>query len=584
MKTNNLKGKKSLRFYFSVILFIVILLVSVTATYSYNSNLNSIRNNILEYDNRLAQNVTEKINYFLSAEEIFFNSYITNQEVISYISNNYNKNEEEQFRSISRVTHNYMAINPEIYDIILLNKSEEYSSFYSPENVIKQVIPIAKTKGNISVFSNNNILFAVARDVHDVNSPKVIGTCIFLIYGSVFSNVIGNDMQTGYSRFYVISSDMLLLCEPQKTPTEELAYVASIALNKNASDQSVDYINGHKFLIRRSIINGYGFNIVSTLPLDELYKSIPSTSIGFVLMLVLSVLLIFAILILFFYKIEKSFDSLLHHMKNIKEGDFDDRAQPVFGLEMSQITDEFNSMMNNIVSLTNENSNYQKEMYEAEILSKATKLQILQSQMNPHFINNTLTCIKSIALYYSVSEISEMCSAMAKILKYSKSDNLTTTVGRELEMITSYLYIQSIRFVDKFEVKLDIDESLKNLKMLRFILQPIVENSITHGLEPKSGRGTLTVTGYHEGNEIIFEINDNGVGIQPQKFKLITQSLANNTISSIEDSISTGWGIGMVNIHNRIQLYYGKKYSLTVSTEVGIGTSVVIRIPDNINL
>lgn len=556
----------------------------MVVTFSYNTNLSNMRKNVLDYDNRLAQNLTEKIKYFLSTEEVFFKSYINNQEVVSFISNGCNKENFEEFRNLSSISHKYMNMNPEVYDIILFNNSRENCSFYSSDTILRQIIPIIETKKCITVFSNNNTLFVIPQDVYAFNSPQKIGTCVFLIYGSVFSNVIGEGIQTGYSKFYVISSDMLLLSQPKNSSNEEIAYVASIALNKDSSNQITDFIGGRKYLIRRTILESYGFQLVSTMPLDDLYKNIPSASPTFILMLVFSVLLISSMLAFFFYKIENSFESLLKHMNKIKSGDLEARAQPVFGHEMSEITEGLNDMMNKIVLLTNENSDFQRKVFEGEILNRTSKLKSLQSQMNPHFINNTLTCIKSIALYYSIKEISEMCSAMAKILKYSKSDNLITTVSKELEMITSYLYIQSIRFIDKYEVKINIDEKIKDYKMLRFILQPIVENSITHGLESKPGKGVLSISGYHDGNELVFNINDDGVGIKPDIFRKIKHALDNNTIVNIEDSISSGWGIGLVNIHNRIQLYYGKEYFLSISSIIGTGTYVTIRIPDDIDL
>ncbi len=200
-----------------------------------------------------------------------------------------------------------------------------------------------------------------------------------------------------------------------------------------------------------------------------------------------------------------------------------------------------------------------KEVYEKQYLVQESEFKALKAQVNPHFLYNTLESIHWMAKLKDYRGVTDMVVSLGKLLRYSTSKvSDIVKVREEIEQIENYLKIQKIRYGDKFEVKINIEEEVYDKYMLRFLLQPIVENSITHGLEQKIGKGMIEIRGSIRDNIICFEIMDNGVGFGNSKSK--------------------GEGIGMDNVNNRVKIHYGEAYGLIVEEKDGF-TSVKILIP-----
>lgn len=200
-----------------------------------------------------------------------------------------------------------------------------------------------------------------------------------------------------------------------------------------------------------------------------------------------------------------------------------------------------------------------------------TQLRALQAQINPHFLYNTLEDIRSIALEYGVISIGEMTKALAKTFRYSISKENIVTVREEIDHIKSYAQIQNFRYGDRLSILYYIDETVMDCRMIKFILQPIIENAVSHGVEPKKGSGVVTVIGALKEGEIVFRIIDNGIGMAPEQLDKINADLA--------DKRETSHGIGLSNVDMRLKLYYGEPYGIRVESRQGEGTQVTVRLP-----
>lgn len=191
---------------------------------------------------------------------------------------------------------------------------------------------------------------------------------------------------------------------------------------------------------------------------------------------------------------------------------------------------------------------------------KDAEFEALKAQVNPHFLYNILESINWMARMRHCDDISDMIMTLGKFLRYSISTKGDiVTIAEDMKQVGNYLKLQKMRYGDKFTVKIHIDEEIYDNKILKLLVQPIVENAIVHGIEPKMGNGLIIINGYRDENNICIDIMDDGVGM-------------NNS------SKSTGEGLGMNNVDKRIKIHYGEEYGLSVGTQYEM-TCVRLTIP-----
>ena len=207
---------------------------------------------------------------------------------------------------------------------------------------------------------------------------------------------------------------------------------------------------------------------------------------------------------------------------------------------------------------------------------------MLQSQINPHFIYNTLNSIKWMATIQGANGISEMTTALARLLKsISKGTLLLIPLREELSFLEDYFTIQNYRYGGTLTFLIQVDEpSLYDNGILRFTLQPLVENSIFHGIEPKGGTGHITIHVYYETNtadsrrNVRIDVTDDGVGMSPQKAAQILTDSHDSSADFFRE-------IGVSNVHKRLQYEFGESYGISVQSKEGVFTTMSILIPEN---
>ena len=213
----------------------------------------------------------------------------------------------------------------------------------------------------------------------------------------------------------------------------------------------------------------------------------------------------------------------------------------------------------------------EQNIYEQEEKRKS-ELKALRSQINPHFLYNTLDSIIWMAEGGKNKEVVRMTSALARLLRQSISnDNERIPLEMEVDYAGSYLTIQKMRYKDKLEYEIEVAEDIKKEEIINLILQPLVENAIYHGIKYKGSKGLIRIVGYGEGSSIILKVIDNGIGMDEDALKGI--------FDKSRDSEGSG-GVGVHNVQTRIGLYYGAEYGLRFES-VGEGTTVTIIIPRN---
>jgi len=240
------------------------------------------------------------------------------------------------------------------------------------------------------------------------------------------------------------------------------------------------------------------------------------------------------------------------------------------------------------------------KVYNIKLKQKEAELNSLQNQINPHFLYNTLESIRGAALYHGIHDIAAMSKALSLFFRYSIGEKVLVSIKDEIHHLDNYMSIQNFRYENKFELLYSIPQELMNYKILKLTLQPLVENSIKHGLEMKLGRGTVKIEMLSLGSNIKIQITDDGLGMSPKKVDELNRSLnevrAADETSGADDSSmyysipgyeaeaeqgstpSPTSGIGIKNVNSRIKLYFGKQYGLKFKDAI-VGTTVEITLP-----
>lgn len=238
--------------------------------------------------------------------------------------------------------------------------------------------------------------------------------------------------------------------------------------------------------------------------------------------------------------------------------------------ELGELGNGFNMMVENLdASFEN--------LKKSEELNRVTEIRLLQNQIKPHFVRNVLNTIRWLAEMNGVTSVSKSILALSSLLEYNfKDSNLFSTVSEEINYVRKYMYLQKLRFQNKFKDEYDMEEDLYNQSILKLSFQPIVENSIYHGLLNQEGLGTICIRGRKNNQVMEFWISDNGIGMSQEKAEAI---LCPPSKAGIYESSEAVENIALWNIHQRIQQNYGQAYGLAIKSRPGEGTTVIMRIP-----
>lgn len=264
-------------------------------------------------------------------------------------------------------------------------------------------------------------------------------------------------------------------------------------------------------------------------------------------------------------RITKPIVSLKEYMDQANHGNFNIRALINSNDEVGMLAGSFNNMIERIQFLMN-------QVVKEQESKRKLELKALQHQINPHFLYNTLDSI--IWMAESKDEnIVPMTEALSKLFRISLNGGQEyISLSQELEHVRNYLFIQSMRYLNKYDYNISCDASLSNCKTLKLILQPLVENSIYHGIKNKPGKGIINIQAYEEGGKLVFSIKDNGIGMDAEKI----ESIFNGTHSSASKK---GKSLGVRNVEERIELTFGSEYGISFESTPGEGTTAYIFLP-----
>jgi two-component system sensor histidine kinase YesM len=352
-------------------------------------------------------------------------------------------------------------------------------------------------------------------------------------------------------------------------PQQQLIYIGLKYENveqalKYTYGSYLDESNGEKRLITINTVNNIGWKIIGVSYMDEIVTTRKEIS-GFISWLLLLVIA-FVLLISAFMsaKISQPIKRLERSMRKVEQGDFDIHIPIPGDDEVGRLSRRFNLMVARIRELMEQNIHEQEAKRKSE-------LDVLQSQINPHFLYNTLNSVVRMAGSGKSEDVITMITSLSKFFRISLSKGKRIiTVQEELEHIRNYLIIQKVRYKNKFDYEIIADEKVLTCKTLKLVLQPLVENAIYHGIEMMVDEGHIRISAEIVDRQIVFKVSDNGLGIPPDRLALILSG---------EVKSDEGSGVGFKNVHERIRLTFGEPYGLQVNSVLEEGTTVIMTIP-----
>ncbi len=313
---------------------------------------------------------------------------------------------------------------------------------------------------------------------------------------------------------------------------------------------------------------GMPWILVSEVSSSELYGEIRSLRQWFVLIVLAGWALAWAVSCYWLYRLTKPLDKLREGMKKMGEGDLGWQLENGSRNELGMLGQQFNHMSHSIRDLV-------EQVQSAEREKRLLEQEALQAQINPHFLFNTLSNIKYMAMIVKSNTIVECITALGNFLSpIYKSEGDFWSVKQEMEYIGNYVKIMNYRFGGRIALVWDCPEALKEESILKFILQPLVENSISHGFEKREGEGRISIRFSGERKGLTICVEDDGQGMTTEKLLSLRQEL---DAGERRQGIRKGH-IGISNVHRRLKLYYGPASGLTVDCSGDGGTRVTVRI------
>jgi two-component system sensor histidine kinase YesM len=415
-------------------------------------------------------------------------------------------------------------------------------------------------------------LIVLSRGIKDLGTfNDTIGSLFLRVDSNYLYSLYNNaNLGTG-SKVYLLDSKYMVVLSGDKNEvgsrfTDSTSRSIDKIYKTGSTSGTIKNVEGG-YLAAFSVVPESGWTVVALIP-NEYMNSLSNDIKHIVIQVVLICILISILIFMVVYRsITFPLWELIRSMRDLKKGSLksgkllDDSRD-----EVAEVTASYNLMIDEL--------NQQIENIKAKEQQRTlAEFKALQAQINPHFIANTLNNVAWMAKMQKADNIESVVTSMIKLLNSSMGRGPDIiTIEEEIENIKSYINIQEYKYIKKIGVNIDFDAEILKYKILKFILQPIVENSMIHGLGPKQGQGFITIKGYADDGDISIIVEDNGVGMTQNEMDLLLKGEENGSRERFSS-------IGLRNVNERIRLAYGEKYGLHIKSQKDVFTSVEIRIP-----
>lgn len=413
-------------------------------------------------------------------------------------------------------------------------------------------------------------VFAFGRLIYDLNQYEPTGLVLFEARPELILSAMENLQLGEHGDAFIVGEDGAILASTDASMTP-----AGDELESLIERQYEGVYSSKGELIVNASVQSAGWTVISRTPKSDINVEMERMQRYLLVVLAALVCLSIAIATWGSRTISKPIKRVVREMKQVETGNFNRVLTMESYHEIGQLVDSFNRMVSRIAELI-------EQVKISSVSEKNAELQALQSQVNPHFLYNTLDMIYWLLDEKGNDNLAEVVLALSHMFRYSSHWEDEVTLGEEIDQIRHYLTIIELRLHGRLRVRIDIDEQWRGMRVPKMTLQPIIENAVKHGLEPLGADGELTVTAKRESDSLTITIADNGVGMGEEKLAKLRRSLENAPAGSAGELEAEGGhrggGIGLSNLQRRLTIMFGESYGISVESAPGAGTSVSVRL------
>lgn len=541
---------------------------------------------------QLIDKVNESFEFYIS--NLQSNTYMiaNNESVKQFLGGNQSDPTtlSDNKYDIQRYLRNFTTVSPEVAGIMVVNDTGDYVSneLYAPSimdltkaswyqeavenNGIFTIIgrPDGRRLNSIVDYTNDDVV-TVVRAVIDPFTKQVHGVVLIDLKLRVIAEAV-KDVTLGKSGYLMVVDD-----NGQNIYQPNQPIVSHIPFSWISEQQSGDFskmIKGEKiqFIYQRSPFANWV--TVGVFPTEETIFGL--REINFYLVMFIFIIMFFGIPVSYFlsHSISKPIVQLVSFMKKAEDGDFKVRYKEKRFDEIGLLGRSFNTMLTKLNDLMHLTERQERQKRDAEFRS-------LQANINPHFLYNTLDTIQWMARKQKADDVAEVVESLAKLFRIGLSKGRDViSLSEEIDHIESYLKIQKTRYREKLNYEIKVDESINHQAILKFILQPIIENAIYHGIKERRGAGYIVIEAKPLDQNLLIQVSDDGKGMSQQQLSDMREVLAESIVRTENpEETRNKKGYGMLNVQARIQLTHGLNYGLTIDSQEDVGTTVTILLP-----
>lgn len=600
---------RELFFYF---LIVILFSLSTVGIFTYLKSSAAIDKQVEKYISTVIENAGAQTDLQLETFERVSNSILSQQSVKQFLDMD-PKDSYEYYHFTKTIRQDvfqkiFITYPTQIHMIYILgdhglsifDQNQSFSSMtVDPSPRYEELKAKTPDNGGIAILNtalmDGERVVTIARKIRGYSSYAVKGILAIELNESELSTLWNNVDLGENGFFFILDAEGSVVYSPDSGTRSEVASTdLGQRIASGGNTRFIEKVSGKDMLIV-SHKSGYSaWSLAVALPLDELREPISgirSTTIT-VGLATLAIALFLAYR--FGYSIVRPIRTLKNGMRQTEKGNW-------IRIESKRRNDEIGGLIHSYNLMVSRLSDMIERVYDTELTNQKTQLQLqaielerhkaefqaLQLQINPHFLYNTLETINCYAIVQDSGEISEMVEAMAYMLRYSIQTNLEeVTLAHELNHVRNYMIIQKHRIGHEFEIEVLTPPSLLLSRMVRLTLQPIVENIFQHAfVDGFETRHYIRIDTRLEDGELLVIVEDNGVGMTEEKLAKLRKRLDRNRLVE-EAAASHGrrGGIGLVNVHRRIQMVFGDEYGLRIDSSLGEGTRIVLRMPSEVRL
>lgn len=565
---------------------IILIMVCLTGVSGYYISRNLLITTSVKSSVDLMEQLSSNFDYAIESLEDFILMQTFNKDFSGIIGKETEKGNSKALfdrkKKLLNFSYNLMNFNKYIKAVLVQDNFENiyyYSTDYSSMSLEEQADNLAFQKayemwGTTYWKPYNEELVFASSLVFDFESMKPLGVISIGIDTAYFKELYKNISSEKANEILVLNQDRQILIGEDNKGRE----LAEIILEKykpiNEEGKEI-YYKDEKYIYTTWKAKGKGIQVMNLISEKVIMDSIFKLLTPVIWSALLGVILSAAIAVLISGQISSNIKLLLTNIRSISKGDFSQKIVPASYDEVGMLAVEFNHMSEQIVQLFKSVTDEKIQKKNSELKALQFEYDSLQAKINPHFLYNTLESINSLAKLKGQQDIADSIFLLGKYLREAiSSKRKFVLLEEEIQNIRNYVKIQQLSYGDKIQIIFHVDEALLDVVVPKLILQPLVENSIVHGIEPKIGKGRIEITARCEKKDMYLVVWDDGVGISREQLENTMEHKPGN--SGYEHT-----KVGLMAVHKRIRILYGEAYGIHIHSSPQEGTSIMIKLPIN---